>query len=78
MILKNFKINQNNIANKLILGTVKFGKSYGISNNQNKKVNTKHQKKILKVKQKSDIIDNKGMHRILYTIYNLYNKNLLS
>lgn len=40
-----------------------------------KKLILKIRKKI-KVKQKSDIIDNKGMHRILYTIYNLYNKNL--
>lgn len=35
-------------------------------------------KKNIKSKTKSDIIDNKGMHRIFYTIYNLYNKNLLS
>ena len=45
MIQKNFKINQNSIANKLILGTVQYGKSYGISNNQNKKINIKNQKK---------------------------------
>ena len=37
MILKNFKINQNDIVNKLILGMVQFRKSYGVSNNQNKK-----------------------------------------
>jgi hypothetical protein len=42
-----------------------------------KKINYVFIKKILKAKQKSDIIDNKGMHRILYTISNLYNKNLL-
>jgi hypothetical protein len=43
-----------------------------------KKINYNFLKKILKAKQKSNIIDNKGMHRILYTISNLYNKNLLS
>lgn len=43
-----------------------------------KKINYNFLKKILKVKQKSNIIDNKGMHRILYTISNLYNKNLLN
>jgi aryl-alcohol dehydrogenase-like predicted oxidoreductase len=55
MISKNFKNNQNNIANKLILGTVQFGKSYGISNTQNKKVNTRHQKKIFNLCKKFGI-----------------------
>lgn len=43
-----------------------------------KKINYDFIKKILKAKQKSNIIDNKGMNRILYTISSLYNKNLLS
>lgn len=55
MIKKNFKNNKNNIANKLILGTAQFGKSYGISNKQNKKVNIKHQKKIFKLCKKFGI-----------------------
>jgi aryl-alcohol dehydrogenase-like predicted oxidoreductase/RimJ/RimL family protein N-acetyltransferase len=36
----------NNISNKLILGTVQFGMPYGIANNINRKVNIQEQRKI--------------------------------
>jgi hypothetical protein len=65
---------QNDAENKFALFLKKKGFKIFINP---KNVNYNFLKKILKKKQKSNIIDNKGMQRILFIVCNLYNKNLL-